>query len=144
MNTNHPSNPTSITPNRKVGHLAVNQSSTNERCPVCDRSFGPKAFDRHVEFCKEQRNRVQVHKSPAVVQQAKERLDARINYRVPPLRQVRICRLTWWDRCSEFSFFCSRSEIWFVISILLRVKPVFYTGQILSFLVKVLLRWLRQ
>ncbi|XP_044760664.1 uncharacterized protein LOC123318046 isoform X2 [Coccinella septempunctata] len=87
MNPNPPSNITSITPNRKAGHLTVNHNSANERCPVCDRSFGPKAFDRHVEFCKEQKNRVQVHKSPAVVQQAKERLEARINYRVPPLRQ---------------------------------------------------------
>lgn len=88
MNTNPPTN-ISITPNKKVGHSTIRQVSTNERCPVCDRSFGPKAFDRHVEFCREQKNRVPVHKSPAVVQQAKERLEARINYRVPPLKQTK-------------------------------------------------------
>lgn len=88
MNTNPPTN-ISITPNKKVGHSTIRQLSTNERCPVCDRSFGPKAFDRHVEFCREQKNRVPVHKSPAVVQQAKERLEARINYRVPPLKQTK-------------------------------------------------------
>lgn len=59
--------------------------SSNERCPSCDRHFGPKAFDRHVEWCKERKARIQ--KSPASVQMAKERLEARTKYRVPPLRQ---------------------------------------------------------
>lgn len=57
----------------------------NERCPSCERQFGPKAYDRHVEWCKEKKARIQ--QSPASVLQAKERLDARIKYRVPPLNK---------------------------------------------------------
>lgn len=60
-------------------------TSSNERCPSCDRQFGPKAFDRHVEWCKERKARIQ--RSPANVQVAKERLEARTKYKVPPLRQ---------------------------------------------------------
>lgn len=55
-----------------------------ERCPSCDRHFGPKAFDRHVEWCKERKARIQ--HSPANVL-AKERLEARIKYKVPPLNK---------------------------------------------------------
>ncbi|CAH0563983.1 unnamed protein product [Brassicogethes aeneus] len=57
----------------------------NERCPSCDRQFGPKAFDRHVEWCKEHKARIQ--KSPASNLAAKERLEARTKYRVPPLNK---------------------------------------------------------
>ncbi|XP_076271746.1 uncharacterized protein LOC143203455 isoform X2 [Rhynchophorus ferrugineus] len=60
-------------------------NTPNEQCPSCDRFFGPKAFDRHVEWCKEKKARIQ--QSPASVQQAKERLEARIKYRVPPLNK---------------------------------------------------------
>nr|XP_022916441.1 uncharacterized protein LOC111426236 isoform X2 [Onthophagus taurus] len=56
---------------------------TNTRCPSCDRNFGPKAYDRHVEWCKEKRTS-EIHKSPASML-AKERLEARIKYKVPPL-----------------------------------------------------------
>ncbi|GLG92454.1 Uncharacterized protein GBIM_00152 [Gryllus bimaculatus] len=61
---------------------AVSKSS-NEKCPHCDRNFGPKAFDRHIEWCKEQKARIP--KSPASLIQAKERLEARTKYRAPPL-----------------------------------------------------------
>lgn len=60
-------------------------TSSNERCPSCDRQFGPKAFDRHVEWCRERQARIQ--HSPASVRVAKERLEARTKYKVPPLRQ---------------------------------------------------------
>lgn len=63
----------------------VTNTSSNERCPFCDRQFGPKAFDRHVEWCKEHRTRIQ--KSPANVLLAKERLEARTKYKVPPLNK---------------------------------------------------------
>lgn len=61
--------------------------TNNERCPFCDRQFGPKAFDRHVEWCKEHQTRVQ--KSPTANPVAKERLEARIKYRVPPVKSKR-------------------------------------------------------
>ncbi|KRT81805.1 hypothetical protein AMK59_5554 [Oryctes borbonicus] len=60
---------------------------THERCPSCDRQFGPKAFDRHVEWCKEKKTTI--HKSPASVLLAKERLEARTKYKVPPLIKSR-------------------------------------------------------
>ncbi|KAK4874722.1 hypothetical protein RN001_014082 [Aquatica leii] len=56
-------------------------TSGGDRCPSCDRQFGPRAFDRHVEWCKERNLRVQ--KSPADVLLAKERLAARTKYKVP-------------------------------------------------------------
>ncbi|XP_044253322.1 uncharacterized protein LOC123004230 [Tribolium madens] len=62
---------------------ATPPAASNERCPFCERHFGPKAFDRHVEWCKEHRSRIQ--KSPANVLLAKERLEARTKYKVPPL-----------------------------------------------------------
>jgi hypothetical protein len=60
-------------------------AASNERCPFCERQFGHKAFDRHVEWCKEHRTRIQ--KSPANVLLAKERLEARTKYKVPPLNK---------------------------------------------------------
>ncbi|XP_063917808.1 uncharacterized protein LOC135133350 isoform X5 [Zophobas morio] len=62
---------------------AASSTQLNERCPHCDRQFGPKAFDRHVEWCKEHQTRIQ--KSPANILLAKERLEARTKYKVPPL-----------------------------------------------------------
>lgn len=53
----------------------LNKSSNYERCPYCDRSFGPKAFDRHLEWCKEQSIRINL--KTAATQEAKERLEAR-------------------------------------------------------------------
>lgn len=71
----------------KRSTAALTASPANERCPSCDRQFGPKAFDRHVEWCKERQSRIQ--KSPANVLIAKERLEARIKYKVPPLKPRR-------------------------------------------------------
>lgn len=71
------------TPNRQSVRAAVGTMGMTERCPTCDRQFGPKAFDRHVEWCKERSSHQQ--KSPAGTQEARERLEARTKYRVPPL-----------------------------------------------------------
>lgn len=59
-----------------------------ERCPSCDRQFGPKAYDRHVEWCKEKKANQRIQNSPANVLLAKERLEARTKY-IPPLNKVR-------------------------------------------------------
>lgn len=48
----------------------------NEQCPSCGRYFGPRAFDRHVEFCKEKLARIKT--TPSKASQAHERLEARI------------------------------------------------------------------
>ncbi|XP_068084810.1 uncharacterized protein [Anabrus simplex] len=68
--------------NAKTSSGTMFRPSNHERCPHCDRHFGPKAFDRHIEWCKEQKARIP--KSPAS-NQAKERLEARTKYRAPPL-----------------------------------------------------------
>lgn len=46
-----------------------------EACPHCSRNFGPKSYDRHVEFCREKAQRLST--APAISQVAKERLEAR-------------------------------------------------------------------
>ncbi|XP_065574296.1 uncharacterized protein LOC136036160 isoform X6 [Artemia franciscana] len=58
-------------------------------CPHCERSFGIKSFDRHVDWCKEQRTRLP--NSPTdQANEAKERLEARIRYRAPaPKKSLR-------------------------------------------------------
>lgn len=67
-------------PARKSNKLtSPNKSSNYERCPYCDRTFGPKAFDRHIEWCKEQS--VRIESKSSATQEAKERLEARIKVR---------------------------------------------------------------
>lgn len=46
-----------------------------EPCPYCMRNFGPKSYDRHVEFCKEKSQRRP--SAPVINPSAKERLEAR-------------------------------------------------------------------
>ncbi|XP_076282660.1 uncharacterized protein LOC143210068 [Lasioglossum baleicum] len=55
-------------------------------CPTCNRHFGVKAYDRHVAWCKDRIARVQI--SPAT-NIAKERLEARMKYRAPSLKNRR-------------------------------------------------------
>lgn len=54
----------------------ISKSTNYEKCPHCDRSFGPKAFDRHIEWCKEQSIRINLKSN--TTKEAKERLEARI------------------------------------------------------------------
>ncbi|XP_022169212.1 uncharacterized protein LOC111032985 isoform X3 [Myzus persicae] len=59
----------------------------SEECPHCARNFGPKSYDRHVEFCREKAQRIST--APVISQVAKERLEARTKYRAPPLKSQR-------------------------------------------------------
>ena len=59
---------------RTLSTVEQSRPANHERCPHCERNFGPKAFDRHIEWCKEQKTRIP--KSPAN-SVAKERLEAR-------------------------------------------------------------------
>lgn len=63
-------------------------AADTERCPSCDRHFGPKAYDRHVEWCKEKKANQRIQNSPANVLLAKERLEARTKY-IPPLNKFK-------------------------------------------------------
>ncbi|XP_017124493.1 uncharacterized protein LOC108144311 isoform X2 [Drosophila elegans] len=61
-----------------------------DRCPHCDRSFNPKAFDRHVEWCKEKAILATMKSTNTQeTSKAKERLEARKQYRPPNLKTKR-------------------------------------------------------
>jgi hypothetical protein len=51
------------------------KSSDHDQCPYCERHFGPKAYDRHIEWCKEHQTRVKAPTQASL--EAKERLEAR-------------------------------------------------------------------
>uniref|UniRef100_A0A1A9ZI52 C2HC/C3H-type domain-containing protein n=1 Tax=Glossina pallidipes TaxID=7398 RepID=A0A1A9ZI52_GLOPL len=87
------------TPNRAQRVRSSDRSLTRrgphpppaEQCPHCERSFGVKAYDRHVEWCKEKSllaARKHVN-SKADESAAKARLEARTKYRAPYLRTKR-------------------------------------------------------
>lgn len=57
----------------------------SEQCPHCERYFGMKAFDRHVEWC-EKKARLNIHSTPKSVNAAKEKLEARTKYKPPSLK----------------------------------------------------------
>ncbi|XP_057327084.1 probable serine/threonine-protein kinase nek3 isoform X6 [Microplitis mediator] len=72
---------TTITPG------APTRSNEKGLCPTCSRQFGIKAYDRHVAWCKERILRVPTTQATNV---AKERLDARMKYRAPLLKNRRM------------------------------------------------------
>lgn len=66
---------------RRIKDVASNQ------CPHCDRSFNPKAFDRHVEWCKEKAIQNSIKSvNTTETNKAKERMEARKQYRPPNLK----------------------------------------------------------
>lgn len=64
----------------------VVKPSDHEECPYCGRSFGPKAYERHTEFCKEQIHKLKV--SNNTNSEARERLKVRTTYRGPLTNKV--------------------------------------------------------
>ncbi|KAK0179722.1 hypothetical protein PV327_005450 [Microctonus hyperodae] len=77
----------SIAPTSNVSSGAPTRANEKGQCPTCYRQFGIKAYDRHVAWCKERITRAP--SSPAT-NVAKERLDARMNYRAPGLKNRRM------------------------------------------------------
>ncbi|XP_015108671.1 uncharacterized protein LOC107035656 isoform X2 [Diachasma alloeum] len=79
------------TPARTLAPIVAPGAPTraNEKgtCPTCNRQFGIKAYDRHVAWCKDRVTRMP--SSPAT-NMAKERLDARMKYRAPALKNRRM------------------------------------------------------
>lgn len=71
---------------RRVTKSSFTQQPT-EQCPYCGRCFGNKAYDRHVEWCREKsllgKNS---NNNSGNVSVAKERLNARIKYKAPSLK----------------------------------------------------------
>ncbi|XP_015186817.1 PREDICTED: myb-like protein A [Polistes dominula] len=66
---------------------APTRANEKGMCPTCSRQFGIKAYDRHVAWCKERSTRLPI--SPATKNIAKERLEARMKYRAPALKNRR-------------------------------------------------------
>ncbi|CRL08685.1 CLUMA_CG021347, isoform A [Clunio marinus] len=73
------------TPRLSVKRSLVQQ---NEKCPYCERNFGFKAYDRHVEWCKE-KSLIKPSPDTATVSAAKERMKTRITYKAPCLKTKR-------------------------------------------------------
>lgn len=72
--------------NSLISSGAPTRANEKGTCPTCNRQFGIKAYDRHVAWCKDRVTRVPV--SPAT-NRAKERLEARMRYRAPALKNRR-------------------------------------------------------
>ncbi|XP_053690436.1 uncharacterized protein LOC128738957 isoform X2 [Sabethes cyaneus] len=64
-------------------------SQQNEPCPYCERCFGFKAYDRHVEWCREKALLSKNINNSQTISAAKERLNARIQYKAPQIRSKR-------------------------------------------------------
>lgn len=84
-----------ITPQKSTNSLVLKEpirsvkkslGPISEQCPHCERFFGIKAYERHVDWCRE-KSRIQPQTGHgASFHAAKERLDARTRYRAPPLK----------------------------------------------------------
>ncbi|XP_055598032.1 uncharacterized protein LOC129747718 isoform X7 [Uranotaenia lowii] len=64
-------------------------SQQNEPCPYCERCFGFKAYDRHVEWCREKALLSKNANNTQSISAAKERLQARLQYKVPQIKSKR-------------------------------------------------------
>lgn len=62
--------------------------SINEICPQCGRSFGLRAYDRHVEWCRE-KARIAHPTMSAQQHLAQQRMQARTKYKAPSVRSKR-------------------------------------------------------
>uniref|UniRef100_A0A182W3S1 C2HC/C3H-type domain-containing protein n=1 Tax=Anopheles minimus TaxID=112268 RepID=A0A182W3S1_9DIPT len=69
--------------------LKRSMSQQNEPCPYCERCFGMKAYDRHVEWCREKALLNRNVNNNQTISAAKERLQARIQYKAPQIRSKR-------------------------------------------------------
>ncbi|XP_021189181.2 uncharacterized protein LOC110375414 isoform X7 [Helicoverpa armigera] len=59
-----------------------------QRCPHCNRAFGVRAFERHVEWCADKAKILPAAPAqpPQHIADAKQRLNARTQYKAPPVR----------------------------------------------------------
>ncbi|KAM3965768.1 uncharacterized protein ACR2FA_000093 isoform 2-T2 [Aphomia sociella] len=89
-----PSNTAKVTPKPKPQSVrsAITKPMTElQKCPYCQRAFGPRAFERHVEWCADKAKILPVAPSapPPALADAKQRLHARTQYKAPPVRARR-------------------------------------------------------
>lgn len=66
-----------------------------QKCPHCNRNFGVRAFERHVEWCADKAKILPAAplQPPQHIADAKQRLNARTQYKAPPVRGRRLVLL---------------------------------------------------
>ncbi|XP_060804885.1 uncharacterized protein LOC106134326 isoform X6 [Amyelois transitella] len=86
-----PPNTAKVAPKPKqqsVRTAITKPTSDLQRCPHCSRAFGPRAFERHVEWCADKAKILPAAPAqpPPHLADAKQRLNARTQYKAPPVR----------------------------------------------------------
>ena len=76
-----------VMPNTMVTLGVPTRPNEKGMCPTCNRQFSIKSYERHVAWCKERVTKVPM---TAATNIAKERLEARMKYRAPLLKNRRL------------------------------------------------------
>ncbi|XP_038222233.1 uncharacterized protein LOC119839880 isoform X5 [Zerene cesonia] len=89
-----PPNTAKATPKPKVQSVRsaiMKPTADLQKCPHCGRAFGVRAFERHVEWCADKAKILPAAPAqpPAHIADAKQRLNARTQYKAPPVRTRR-------------------------------------------------------
>ncbi|CAH4029981.1 unnamed protein product [Pieris brassicae] len=89
-----PPNTAKATPKPKpqcVRTAIMKPTADLQKCPHCGRAFGVRAFERHVEWCADKAKILPAAsaQAPPHITDAKQRLNARTQYKAPPVRTRR-------------------------------------------------------
>ncbi|XP_022125416.2 probable serine/threonine-protein kinase DDB_G0282963 isoform X1 [Pieris rapae] len=89
-----PPNTAKATPKPKpqsVRTAIMKPTADLQKCPHCGRAFGVRAFERHVEWCADKAKILPAAsaQAPPHISDAKQRLNARTQYKAPPVRTRR-------------------------------------------------------
>ncbi|XP_050348034.1 uncharacterized protein LOC126771912 isoform X5 [Nymphalis io] len=74
--------------NPSVRSAIMKPAADLQKCPHCNRAFGMRAFERHVEWCADKAKILPAApgQPPPHIADAKQRLNARTQYKAPPVR----------------------------------------------------------
>ncbi|XP_026495566.2 MATH and LRR domain-containing protein PFE0570w isoform X6 [Vanessa tameamea] len=74
--------------NHSVRSAIMKPAADLQKCPHCNRAFGLRAFERHVEWCADKAKILPAApgQPPPHIADAKQRLNARTQYKAPPVR----------------------------------------------------------
>lgn len=72
--------------NSMISSGAPTRANEKGTCPTCNRQFGIKAYDRHVAWCRDRITRMPMNPATNL---AKERLEARMRYKAPVIKNRR-------------------------------------------------------
>ncbi|CAK1555639.1 unnamed protein product [Leptosia nina] len=89
-----PPNTAKATPKPKLQSVRtamMKPTADLQKCPHCGRAFGVRAFERHVEWCADKAKILPAAPAqpPPHIADAKQRLNARTQYKAPPVRTRR-------------------------------------------------------